>query len=149
MMFLGATDDVLFALRSHLTSIDQRIARMSFVPLPFCNADDFDFHEIANRINIEKPDIIWIGLGAPKQEHFMQMIVPYVDRGIMIGVGAVFKFYSGIAELHRAPRWMIKSKIEWVYRLLAEPRKQSRRIMQILRITPSLLVKEFKNRKLC
>lgn len=146
MMFLGASDNILQALRRRLVGVDPRIDQMSFVSLPFCSHDEFDFEEIAKVINRESPDIVWVGLGAPKQEHFMYRIQPFINRGVLIGVGAVFKFYSGIDELKRAPRWMIKNRIEWLYRLMAEPGKQSSRIFQIIRITPSLLLREYKNR---
>ncbi|WP_243346543.1 WecB/TagA/CpsF family glycosyltransferase [Parabacteroides sp. FAFU027] len=149
MTFLGASDSLLQALKSQLVGIDSRIKEMSFESLPFCSYDEFDFKEIADKVNLVSPDIIWVGLGAPKQEHFMNNLLPYIDRGVMIGVGAVFKFYSGIEDMKRAPRWMVNYKLEWLYRLISEPAKQSRRVAQILRFTPQLILKECKNRKPC
>lgn len=149
MMFLGGTDELLQSLRSHLSDKDPGIAKMHFISLPFCDSEEFNFREIANRINAVKPDIIWVGLGAPKQEQFMYRLHPFIDKGVMIGIGAVFKFYSGINHLKRAPNWMIYCKIEWLYRLFIEPEKQFRRIVQIVVITPFILFREFKKKKLC
>ncbi len=149
MMFVGATDGLLHSLQQQLISYDSAIAQMKFLSLPFCNADEFNFSEIADQINSAKPHIIWIGLGAPKQERFMNRLLPMLDRGVLIGVGAVFKFYSGIDQLKRAPEWMVTLKIEWLYRLMSEPDKQFKRIIQIIFTTPFILFNEYKKRKLC
>lgn len=149
MMFLGGTDELLQSLRTHLISKDPNIAKMHFISLPFCDSEEFDFRKIASQINAVKPDIIWVGLGAPKQEQFMYRLQPFIDKGIMIGVGAVFKFFSGVSYLKRAPNWMIFCKIEWLYRLFLEPEKQFRRILLIVVSTPIILFQEFKKKKLC
>ena len=75
---------------------------------PFLNVEDFDYLKISKLINQNKPDIIWIGLGAPKQEIFMSKLLPHIDSGLMIGVGAAFNFYSGLDEYKRAPYLMKK-----------------------------------------
>jgi N-acetylglucosaminyldiphosphoundecaprenol N-acetyl-beta-D-mannosaminyltransferase len=149
MIFLGGTQDILHPLRSRLSQVDRRIATMPFVALPFCDAKDFDYEYIAQIVNYAHPDIIWVGLGAPKQEEFMYRLAPHLKRGIMLGVGAVFKFFSGIHYLRRAPNWMVSCKIEWLYRLLSEPDKQIKRIKQIIKLTPGILLKEFKKKRLC
>ena len=68
---------------------------MTFYELPFCDVEDFDYQNIAQMIEKDKAEIIWIALGAPKQEIFMNRLQPHLRKGVMIAVGAVFKFYSG------------------------------------------------------
>lgn len=102
-VFLGATPEVLESLKKQLQIIDPKISKMHFMNLPFMNVEDFDYENIAKEINLLKPDIIWVSLGAPKQEKFMYYILPKLSQGIMFGFGAILNFYSGIEELKRAP----------------------------------------------
>jgi len=139
MFFLGTSDSILRPLKENLAATcDARIAGMQFVSLPFCKVEDFDYPAIAEMINSDNPDIIWVALGAPKQEYFMHNLKPYLNRGVMIAVGAVFKFFSGTNE-KRAPKWMVKGHIEFIYRILQDPKKQLFRCRNILVTLPSVL----------
>jgi bacterial polymer biosynthesis proteins, WecB/TagA/CpsF family len=144
MMFLGADRNVLTHLQKKMSGIDERIANMTFWELPFCSPENFDYQSIADQINREGPDIIWISLGMPKQELFMYNLLPFLNKGILIGVGAAFKFHSGIKEYRRAPKWMIRLKAEWLYRIFAEPKKQLRRCLLIIKTMPGLIYREYK-----
>lgn len=135
--FLGTSDETLAALRNNLIEIDPRIANMKFQSLPFRKVEDFDYESIAEAINLDAPDVIWVALGAPKQERFMSMLKPYLKTGVMIGVGAVFNFRSGLGE-KRAPQWMIKAHLEWLYRIFKSPGKQLRRCWQIITTFPAI-----------
>lgn len=146
MMFLGTNDRVLNALRNRLSQIDPLIAQMTFTELPFRYVEAFDYAEIGRRINEDRPDIIWIALGAPKQEQFMQRLLPHINRGVMIAVGAAFNFFSGL-EIKRAPAWMVRCKLEFLYRILCEPRKQLRRCGNIVYTLPCMLRQEYRNRR--
>jgi N-acetylglucosaminyldiphosphoundecaprenol N-acetyl-beta-D-mannosaminyltransferase len=121
--FLGNTAEVLHGLKKNLTEIDDRIANMPFVELPFKTVEDFDYQSIANQINSYHPDIIWVSLGAPKQEQFMAKLLPYLDQGVMFGFGAIFNFNSSVGNVKRAPLWMRKCRMEWLYRAFEEPKK--------------------------
>ena len=66
------------------------------------------------------PDFVWIGLGAPKQERWMAEHQGKV-KGFMVGVGAGFDYFAG--NIRRAPEWMQKCNLEWVYRLLQDPKR--------------------------
>lgn len=147
MCFMGASSTILKPLREKLSEVDPRIGDMSFVALPFRPVEDFDYKSIAARINEEAPDIIWVSLGMPKQELFMYNLLPHIDRGILIGVGAAFKFASGLSHARRAPKWMIKCKLEWVYRIFREPKKQIGRCWLIIRTAPGILLKEYNKKK--
>ena len=141
MAFLGASQEVLDALRTQLSEVDARIGGMLFKALPYADADAFDYAAIAEAVNADDPDIIWVALGAPKQERFAARLAPLLKRGVIIPVGAVFNFRSGLG-IRRAPEWMVKCHLEFLYRIFSEPRKQLRRVWQILRWTPAILREE-------
>lgn len=147
MFFMGTSAEVLNALRKNLAErYDGRIASMQFHELPYREVEDFDYPAIGSMVNADKPDIIWVALGAPKQEIFMSMLKPYIKKGVMIAVGAVFKFHSGVSE-KRAPRWMTDCHLEFLYRLTREPRKQFRRCGMIVRTLPAILYEEYKKKE--
>lgn len=76
----------------------------------------------------------------------MNRLKPFLNHGVMIAVGAAFKFYSGTEE-KRAPEWMVKAHLEFVYRILRDPSKQLRRCGWILWTLPGLLYGEWKKSK--
>ncbi len=145
MMFLGTNRKTLQALQKNLEQLDPCIAHMPFEELPYCSVDQFDYAAIGEMINRYAPDIIWVALGAPKQEIFMHHLQPHIRRGVMIAVGAVFNFYSG-EKIRRAPRWMIRWKMEFVHRIWCEPRKQGQRCLQIINVIPFMLYKALRAR---
>jgi N-acetylglucosaminyldiphosphoundecaprenol N-acetyl-beta-D-mannosaminyltransferase len=77
-------------------------------------------HAVA-AINASRPDIVWVGLSTPKQERWMAEHVGRIDAPVLIGVGAAFDFLSG--RKPQAPRWMQRSGLEWLFRLITEPRR--------------------------
>ncbi len=79
------------------------------------------------RINGSGADIVWVGLSTPKQERWMAEHLGRLDAPVMLGVGAAFDFHAG--AVRRAPRWMQRSGLEWLFRLLAEPRRLWRRYL--------------------
>lgn len=145
MYFLGTTRNVLDALQKNLLEVDPAIAGMKFEELPFCKVDEFDYEAIAERINADGPDIIWLSLGAPKQEYFASKLAPYLKRGVIIPVGAVFNFRSGLG-IQRAPMWMVKCRMEFIYRIFSEPEKQIKRCLNIIRTYPSAYREEKKHK---
>ena len=145
--FLGSSRKVLNGLKNELTKIDPAISNMHFEELPFRNVEEFDYQGIANMINEVAPDIIWVSLGAPKQEQFMYRLQPYLKRGVMFGFGAIFNFYSGLEDApRRAPQIFIKLHLEFLYRLFAEPRKQFKRCSNILQTLPRVYREEMKRK---
>jgi N-acetylglucosaminyldiphosphoundecaprenol N-acetyl-beta-D-mannosaminyltransferase len=76
-------------------------------------------------INAAQPDYVWIGLGMPKQEKWMASHVGKVNAAALIGVGAAFDFHAGTKP--RAPGWMQRSGLEWLFRLVSEPRRLAHR----------------------
>ena len=145
MAFLGTTQPTLDGLRQNLSEIDPRVNDMCFYSLPYKSVDEFDYQAIANMLDKDGAEIIWVALGAPKQEIFMSKLKPYLKRGVMIAVGAAFKFYSG-TDVNRAPNWMVRAHMEFLYRIYCEPGKQLRRCSMIIEMLPKLLFQEW-NRK--
>ncbi|MBR4614442.1 MAG: WecB/TagA/CpsF family glycosyltransferase [Kiritimatiellae bacterium] len=81
--------------------------------------------EIVERINAAKPDILFVALGNPKQELWMGRNASKLDVGAMVGIGGTFNFIAG--RVKRAPKWMQKSGLEWIYRIIQEPGRLWRR----------------------
>lgn len=76
---------------------------------------------LVERINEARPDVLWVGTGAPSQEKWMARMRPRLDVPVMCGVGAAFDFHAG--RVSQAPAWMQKRGLEWVYRMTQEPRR--------------------------
>ena len=93
----------------------------------------------------KKADIIWVALGAPKQDFFMSLLKPHLKRGVMIGVGAAFNFYSGNGE-KRAPEWVTLMHLEFVYRIMQSPKKQLNRCWGIVTSLPVMLWQEWRRK---
>lgn len=146
MIFMGTSQKILNCLKNNLLKENPDVANMQFIELPYKAVEDFDYEGIAKEIEADGADIIWIALGAPKQEIFMSRLKPFLKHGVMIAVGAAFKFYSGTDE-KRAPKWMLKSHMEFVYRIFCDPKKQLKRCAWIIYTLPGLLYSEWKKRK--
>lgn len=146
--FIGTSEIILEGLKNELLKIDPAISGMSFFAPPFCKVEEFDYPAIAKIIHKDNPDIIWVALGAPKQENFMYRLQPLLKRGVMIGVGAVFNFYCGLENApKRAPQWIVKLHLEFVYRVFSEPKKQLQRCKDFLLTLPKIYKEEKRQAK--
>ncbi|MDX6650846.1 MAG: N-acetylglucosaminyldiphosphoundecaprenol N-acetyl-beta-D-mannosaminyltransferase [Solirubrobacteraceae bacterium] len=92
---------------------------------PFRELDDEDRAGILEEINRSRADIVWVGIGQPKQEKWMARMHASLDAPVLVGVGAAFDFHAGLVS--QAPVWMQSVGLEWVYRLVQEPRRLWRR----------------------
>jgi len=145
--FIGTTERVLDGLRDKMASeFDPSVRDMTFYSPPFLPVEEFDYCSIAHRIAEQKPDLIWVALGAPKQEIFMKKLMPHLDRGVMIGVGAAFNFFSGVEELKRAPEWMREIHLEWLFRAAQEPKKIIPRQLRTAYYLPRIALSELRQR---
>ncbi|MGA7109699.1 MAG: WecB/TagA/CpsF family glycosyltransferase [Terracidiphilus sp.] len=77
--------------------------------------------ELAGRIAISRPNVVWVGLGSPKQDRFLAQYCGRFETNLMVGVGAAFDFHAGVVK--EAPRWMHKTGLQWIYRVVQEPRR--------------------------
>jgi len=82
---------------------------------------------IVDVINRNSPDIVWVGLGSPKQDLWIAEHYQRLEAKVCIGVGAAFDFHAG--RIKQAPRWMQRNGLEWAYRLWQEPRRLWRRYL--------------------
>ncbi|MBA3848911.1 MAG: glycosyltransferase [Opitutus sp.] len=117
--FFGGLPGVAEKLRAALTA---RLPGLeiagTFVP-PFRELTPGEFARLQRQIAESRADIVWVGLGTPKQEKFMAGAWEQLDASALIGVGAAFDFLSG--RVPQAPRWMQRSGLEWLHRLATEP----------------------------
>ncbi len=148
MFFLGTNRRILDALQANLANDYPEVKEMTFMELPYCNVDEFNYKEIAETVNKDNADIIWVALGAPKQEIFMSKLKPHLMKGVIIAVGAVFGFYSNLPDVPgRSPRWLQRCHLEFVHRLFTEPKKQIKRCWSIIVTLPKILYNEYKAKK--
>ena len=88
---------------------------------PFHKLSDDEERKVIDLINETKPDIVWVGIGAPKQELWMYEHRDKLNVPIMVGVGAALDFLSGVKP--QAPGWMQETGFEWLFRLITEPKR--------------------------
>lgn len=125
--FYGSAAGVAEKLAADLRQRFPHIDIVGTYAPPFRDLTTAETQAVIRRLNDAQPDIIWVGLGAPKQEFWMARMRPHLQAPVLIGVGAAFDFHSG--NKRQAPRWMQRSGLEWVFRLMQEPRRLWRRYL--------------------
>jgi N-acetylglucosaminyldiphosphoundecaprenol N-acetyl-beta-D-mannosaminyltransferase len=94
---------------------------------PFRTLTEEEIDAVVEEINHAKPDVVWVGIGVPKQEKWMATLRDRIDAPVLVGVGAAFDFHAGLVP--QAPSWMQSSGLEWLYRLGQEPRRLWKRYL--------------------
>ena len=119
-LFYGSTKNTLVQLKKELLTRYPKLKIVGMYAPPFRDLTEDEDREVVRRINESGADFIWVALGAPKQEKWMY---DHKDRvsGLMVGVGAAFDFMAGTTK--RAPAWMQKLCLEWVFRIMQDPRR--------------------------
>jgi N-acetylglucosaminyldiphosphoundecaprenol N-acetyl-beta-D-mannosaminyltransferase len=138
---VGNTKEVFDKIKMKLESFGIDSSNLSYIPLPFLSVDKFDYKAIANEINLVDPRFIWVSLGAPKQEEFMFRILPNINKGVLLGVGAALNYFSG--EVKDIPNWAKKSHLIWLYRVFTEPKKQIPRCINTFVNYPLIFITEY------
>jgi N-acetylglucosaminyldiphosphoundecaprenol N-acetyl-beta-D-mannosaminyltransferase len=124
----GSSDATLARLSVNLKArFPQASVAGTFAP-PFRDLTVEEDEIIIRRINNSGADIVWVGLGAPKQERWMAAHRARLSANVLIGVGAAFDLHAGL--LRRAPVVMQRCGMEWLYRLAREPRRLWRRYLK-------------------
>ena len=125
--FYGSTPETIEALQKNLGSRYPELKIAGMEAPPFRPLTEEEDRQTVERINASGADFVWVGLGAPKQEKWM-----YEHRGrihgVMFGVGAGFDFHAGTVK--RAPDWMRRHYLEWLYRLVQDPKRLWKRYVQ-------------------
>jgi N-acetylglucosaminyldiphosphoundecaprenol N-acetyl-beta-D-mannosaminyltransferase len=88
---------------------------------PFRPLSDEEEERLVEQINADRPDVLWVGIGVPKQEKWMARMRERLDVPVMAAVGAAFDFHAG--RISQAPPWMQERGLEWTYRIAQEPRR--------------------------
>ena len=122
--FYGSTQKTLDILRKKVEENYPGAVIAGMYSPPFRPLSPEEDEEVVRRINEAKPDFVWVGLGAPKQERWMAV---HEDRvqALMVGVGAAFDYEAG--NIRRAPMWMQRHNLEWLYRLMQDPKRLFKR----------------------
>ena len=126
VMFMGSSEKVLALIRERAAVDYPHLEVVTYSPPYKPEFTDEDNRAIINAINEANPDLLWIGMTAPKQEKWAYKHWNELNIHCHCGtIGAVFDFYAGTVK--RAPLWWQKHSLEWLYRLLMEPRRMWRR----------------------
>ena len=126
VMFMGSSPDVLQKIEKRVPQDYPHLQVVTYSPPYKPEFTDAENHAIIHAINTANPDLLWIGMTAPKQEKWTYQHWKKLDIHCHVGtIGAVFDFYAGTAK--RAPIWWQQHSLEWLYRLIREPRRMWRR----------------------
>jgi len=120
----GVVEKLAVQLRSRFPGI-QIVG--TYAP-PLGSAALSEKEEVTEMINLARADIVWIGLGAAKEEYWAARHVGKIVAPVLIGVGAAFDFHAGVKP--QAPRWMMRAGLEWFFRVLTEPRRLGPRYLK-------------------
>lgn len=124
--FYGTTQENLDALLSKIAADYPWVNVVGSEPSVFRPMREEEERALADRINAVNPDVVWVALGAPRQEAFCHRNEGRI-QGLMIGVGGAFNVVSGVID--EAPQWVQNISMEWFYRLMKEPRRLFKRYL--------------------
>ena len=124
--FYGSKPETMEKLLANIQKDFPGINIVGHYTPPFRPLTDEEDAEIVTVINETKPDFVWVGLGAPKQENWMAAHQGRVN-GLMVGVGAGFDYFAG--NISCAPQFMQNHSLEWLYRLMQDPKRLFRRYL--------------------
>lgn len=119
--FYGGAPGVPERLTNRLTSRCPGLRIVGSESPPFRPLSAAETDGMVARINAARPDIVWVGLGVPKQDFWMAVHRDRLEAPVLIGIGAAFDFHAGLKS--QAPRWMQERGLEWLFRLVHEPRR--------------------------
>ena len=126
VMFMGSSQKVLDLIVKRAAEVYPHLKVLTYSPPYKPEFSDEDNKAIIEAINAANPDLLWIGMTAPKQEKWTYSHWEELDIHCHVGtIGAVFDFFAGTVE--RAPMWWQRHGLEWLYRLLKEPKRMWRR----------------------
>jgi len=123
--FYGASPNTLARMKERMARECPRTAIAGMYSPPYRELSAAEQREIDDLINAARPDIVWVGLGAPKQDRWMVAHRAGLNAGVLIGVGAAFDMYAG--TVRRAPRIVRQTGLEWTFRVAQEPRRLAKR----------------------
>jgi N-acetylglucosaminyldiphosphoundecaprenol N-acetyl-beta-D-mannosaminyltransferase len=123
----GGGEGVIDTLAERLSALYPGVQIVGRSAPPIASVEELASEAVVRKINQAGPDIVWVGLGTPKQELWMADTRSRLEAPALIGVGAAFDFNSG--RVRQAPRWIQSAGMEWAFRLSQEPRRLWRRYL--------------------
>jgi N-acetylglucosaminyldiphosphoundecaprenol N-acetyl-beta-D-mannosaminyltransferase len=125
--FYGGSPGVAEELKRRLTGLYPGLQVVGTYTPPFRPLTGGETEALRHEVARARPDIVWVGLSTPKQERFMHAALAGLDTRLMVGVGAAFDIHTG--RIIDAPRWMKQTGLQWLHRLIQEPRRLARRYL--------------------
>lgn len=125
--FLGGTPETLRKLETNLADKFPTANLVGSYSPPFGEWPDDEFERITEKIRSSRANLIWVGLGCPKQEHWIANHKADLPDGVYFGIGAAFAFHAG--EIAQAPAILQKFGLEWLFRIVKEPRRLLKRYL--------------------
>ncbi len=138
--FYGGKPGIAEAMIEKLRAKYRNICVVGSYSPPFRPLTEEEDREIVARINASGAQVVWVGISTPKQELWMQDHVDRIRYATLIGVGAAFDIHSG--AIARAPKWMQRNGLEWLFRLSTEPRRLWRRWLVLAPIFVIMVIGE-------
>jgi N-acetylglucosaminyldiphosphoundecaprenol N-acetyl-beta-D-mannosaminyltransferase len=125
--FYGGREGIARELRNKIQQQFPWVKIVGTYTPPFRDLSDSEEAELVTSVATVKPDIIWVGIGCPKQEIFMARYLPNLETKLMLGVGAAFDFHTG--RIRDCAGWIKRAGLQWLHRLLQDPRRLWRRYL--------------------
>jgi N-acetylglucosaminyldiphosphoundecaprenol N-acetyl-beta-D-mannosaminyltransferase len=126
--FYGGNEGVAEDLAARFTRLAPWSRIVGTYTPPFRALTQAEGSELITRINECKPDMIWVGIGTPKQDKFMRRYLREFDTHVMFGVGAAFDFHTG--RIRDSSEWVKRAGLQWVHRLIQDPKRLWRRYLR-------------------
>ncbi len=143
-LIIGNTESIVQMVRDKIRSNGVTDNHIDHLQVPFCKVEEFDYKGIADEINAKEYDIVWVSLGNPKQEIFMRNIQPYLNKGVMFGIGAALNFWVGdlaLPKFHIGPLRFI-----WLTRIFQDPKRQIKMNWEVIKSLPGMYMEEKKKK---
>jgi N-acetylglucosaminyldiphosphoundecaprenol N-acetyl-beta-D-mannosaminyltransferase len=119
--FFGSTPETIGIIKKKIENKFSSIIIKGAISPPFQPIEDFDIESLSRELNRLKPTFFWCGLGAPKQEKLIALLQPKLENTICVGVGLAFEYLA--ESVKRAPKWMQTSGLEWLFRIIQQPKR--------------------------
>jgi N-acetylglucosaminyldiphosphoundecaprenol N-acetyl-beta-D-mannosaminyltransferase len=142
--FLGSTKE---KLKKIIISVKDEFPNARIIGYRSPDFHDVTFFEKGNilseeldEINTIQPDLIWVGIGSPKQDFLLASHTPKLKYGVMLGVGGVFDYLSG--DVKKSPEWVKKIGLRWLWRLMREPKRLSAKYVNTIQVFTKIFFKK-------
>jgi len=123
----GSTPATLASLKAAIAELSPEASIVGTESPPFRRLTDAEERAVIDRLQNSGADVVWVGLGMPKQELWISRVAPHLPGVALLGVGAAFDFLAGTKR--QAPAWLQRAGLEWLFRLIREPRRLWRRYL--------------------